>query len=65
MILNELSAGIQRVTLLVPYDKSGVISRLHRDAKVISIEYVDEGNLVVADVDSENMYIFGDYVKAD
>ena len=65
MILKELSAGIQRVTLLVPYDKSSVISRLHRDAKVISIEYVDEGNLVVADVDSENMYIFEDYVKVE
>jgi GTP-binding protein HflX len=42
-----------RVRALVPYSRGDLVSRLHLNSKIISLEYVEEGTLVVAMVRPE------------
>jgi GTP-binding protein HflX len=47
-IAEALPAPEVELTLLVPYDRGEVISRLHVQGRVLSTEYRDEGTLVTA-----------------
>jgi GTP-binding protein HflX len=47
-IAQELPAPELEVTLLVPYDRGEVISRLHVQGRVLSTEYEEDGTRVVA-----------------
>ncbi len=50
-IESELDRGLRRVRLLLPYDRGGLLDRLHTQAKVVSAEYGAEGIAVEAVVD--------------
>ena len=54
-IAAALPAPELEVTLLVPYDRGEVISKLHLSGRVKSTEYVEEGTRVVAMVHPRNM----------
>ncbi len=54
-IAQVLPAPELRVTLLVPYDRGEVISRLHISGRVISTDYLEEGTKVVAMVHPRNL----------
>ncbi|HPE15656.1 MAG TPA: GTPase HflX [Oscillospiraceae bacterium] len=41
-IAARLDRGARRVTLALPYEKTGLLDLLYRDAKVISVEYGDK-----------------------
>ena len=43
------------VTLLVPYDRGEIISRLHVGGRVLSTEYLEGGTLVKALVHPQNV----------
>jgi GTP-binding protein HflX len=54
-IANEVPAPEVEMTLLVPYDRGEVISRLHVGGRVLSTEYLEEGTLVKALVHPQNV----------
>ncbi len=63
MILRELSQGVVRAVFLIPYEKSGVVNKLHSDAKIISTEYADGGTRIVADIESDILYPYKNYME--
>jgi len=50
-ICNMLSLTSRRAELMIPYAKSALLDILHREAKVLSVEYLDEFISVTATVD--------------
>ncbi len=42
-IEDNLDTGVARVTMVLPYSAAGEVDRLHREAKVFSAEYENEG----------------------
>jgi GTPase len=61
-IAAALPAPELEVTLLVPYDQGGVISRLHLTGRVKSTDYLEEGTRVVAMVHPRNLADVQEYV---
>jgi len=51
VIAQNLTPTQHRLTLLIPYDQTGLLSEIRRDGKVFSEEYQPEGTLVDALVD--------------
>ncbi|PRY69725.1 GTP-binding protein HflX [Glaciihabitans tibetensis] len=54
-IAAEVPAPQVEMTLLVPYDRGEVISRLHVGGRVLATEYLEEGTRVVALVHPQNV----------
>ena len=51
-----------RVRALVPYSRGDLVSRLHLNSRILSLEYVEEGTMVVAMVRPElaaELAVFG------
>ena len=38
-----LNVGRKEIEITVPYAKAAIVEQLHREAEVLSIEYVDDG----------------------
>lgn len=53
LIEKNLDTGVARVTLLLPYSAAGEVDRLHREGKVFSVEYENEGVRVDAALNRE------------
>jgi GTP-binding protein HflX len=53
MIEKHLDTGVQRVVLKLPYSAAGEVDRLHREAKVFSVEYENDGIRVDAALSRE------------
>jgi len=53
LIEDNLDTGVARVMLLLPYSAAGELDRLHREAKVFSAEYENEGIRVDAALNRE------------
>ena len=49
----RLFAGTERARYLIPFARAELLSRLHREANVLSAEYTEEGCLLVAAVSPE------------
>ncbi len=43
LVERKLDMGVERLTLLLPYSAAGELDRLHREAKVFSAEYENDG----------------------
>jgi len=52
LIADKLSYNRLRNQYFIPYDQTGVLALLHRDGKVLSEEYLDEGVKVEVEVDA-------------
>ena len=69
--IEELLSEIERIVkskkmvyeFLIPYANMDVSNALYRKATVISSEYTDEGNLIVAEIESANLSQFLKYMK--
>lgn len=52
-IEKALGKGKHQMKLLIPYSSGYVLDRLHREAKVLSVEYAGEGTIVEAIMDDK------------
>ena len=64
-IAEILGRESRRVTLLLPYDKAGVVDTLRREAAVLSLEYGETGVTVEAVVKPELWGLVREYVQND
>ncbi len=66
MIGEIVDKGKKRVSLKIPYEKSGLLDQIHRDAQIISVDYLDTEISVVAVLNPDLYGKLKDYViKAD
>lgn len=61
-IANNLPETARRVKLLIPYDKTAVITNIRDDGKIFSEEYAADGTLLDALVDNKMFYMVEKYV---
>ncbi len=62
MIGEIVDKGKKRVSLKIPYEKSGLLDQIHRDAQIISVEYLDSEISVVAVLNPDLYGKLKDYV---
>ncbi len=62
LIDKNLDTGVQRVMMLLPYAKAGELDRLHREAKVFSAAYENEGIRVDAALNPELQGRYREYI---
>ena len=62
MIGEIVDKGKKRVSLEIPYEKSGLLDQIHRDAQIISVEYLDSEISVVAVLNPDLYGKLKDYV---
>ena len=62
-IEDNLDTGVARVTLLLPYSAAGELDRLHREAKVFSADYENEGIRVDAALSREMQGRYRGYIQ--
>lgn len=53
-ILEKLSISEKKENFLIPYDQQGLISYLHDNGKIISLEYKEDGTLISAVVEEKS-----------
>ena len=53
LIEEKLPYKYKQVEYIIPYAKGDIVSFLHRNARILSEEYRDEGTYVIAEVDDE------------
>lgn len=63
LIEQNLDTGVARVTLMLPYAMAGEVDRLHREAKVFSAEYENDGIRVDAALGRELQGRYRAYIK--
>lgn len=49
----KLPYNLKKVEYIIPYDKGDVVSFLHRNGRILSEEYVNEGTALTVEVDDE------------
>lgn len=52
-IEEKLPYSLKKVEIVVPYDRGDVVSLLHRNARILKEDYVNEGTLMEVEVDEE------------
>lgn len=63
LIEQNLDTGVARVDLMLPYSAAGELDRLHREAKVFSAEYENDGIRVDAALSRELQGRYRAYIK--
>lgn len=59
---DNLPVKIKRVTLLVPFDKSGLVAHIRKNGTLISEEFTENGTLVTALIDAQTYSSAREYV---
>lgn len=62
LIEQNLDTGVKRVTMKLPYAAAGEVDRIHREGKVFSAEYENDGILVDAALSREMQGRYRDYI---
>lgn len=62
LIEQNLDTGVKRVTMKLPYVAAGEVDRIHREGKVFSAEYENDGILVDAALSREMQGRYRDYI---
>ncbi len=65
MIIEALSENVRKAVLLIPYGKEGIISRIHREAKILSTEYCDEGTRMTVTVDKDRLFAYEEFIEKE
>lgn len=52
-IEEKLPYSLKKVEVVIPYDRGDVVSLLHRNARILKEDYVNEGTLMEVEVDEE------------
>lgn len=63
MIDQKLDTGVRRLQLLLPYSAAGELDRLHREARVFSVEYENDGIRVDAALNREQQGRYREYIQ--
>lgn len=63
MIDQKLDTGVRRLQLLLPYSAAGELDRLHREARVFSVEYENDGIRVDAALNREQQGYYRNYMQ--
>lgn len=63
MIDQKLDTGVRRLQLLLPYSAAGELDRLHREARVFSAEYENDGIRVDAALNREQQGRYREYIQ--
>ncbi len=63
LIAQKLDTGVRRVELLLPYSAAGELDRLHREARVFSAEYENEGIRINAAMNREQQGRYQRYIQ--
>ena len=58
----NLDTGVKRVTMKLPYAAAGEVDRIHREGKVFTTEYENDGILVEAALSREMQGRYRDYI---
>lgn len=62
LVEQNLDTGVRRVTMKLPYSAAGEVDRIHREGKVFTIEYENDGILVEAALSREMQGRYRDYI---
>lgn len=62
LVEQNLDTGVKRVTMKLPYSAAGEVDRIHREGKVFSSEYENDGILVEAALSREMQGRYRDYI---
>ena len=60
----NLDTGVKRVTMKLPYSAAGEVDRIHREGKVFSVEYENDGILVDAALSRELQGRYRDHIQS-
>ena len=62
LVEQNLDTGVRRVTMKLPYSAAGEVDRIHREGKVFTTEYENDGILVEAALSRELQGRYRDYI---
>lgn len=62
LVEQNLDTGVRRVTMKLPYLAAGEVDRIHREGKVFTTEYENDGILVEAALSREMQGRYRDYI---
>lgn len=62
LVEKNLDTGVKRVTMKLPYAAAGEVDRIHREGKVFTTEYENDGILVEAALSREMQGRYRDYI---
>lgn len=62
LVEQNLDTGVKRVTMKLPYAAAGEVDRIHREGKVFTTEYENDGILVEAALSREMQGRYRDYI---
>lgn len=62
LVEQNLDTGVRRVTIKLPYSSAGEVDRIHREGKVFTTEYENDGILVEAALSREMQGRYRDYI---
>lgn len=62
LVEQKLDTGVKRVTMKLPYSSAGEVDRIHREGKVFTTEYENDGILVEAALSREMQGRYRDYI---
>ena len=62
LVEQNLDTGVRRVTMKLPYSAAGEVDRIHREGKVFTTEYGNDGILVEAALSQEMQGRYRDYI---
>ena len=62
LVEQNLDTGVKRVTMKLPYSSAGEVDRIHREGKVFTTEYENDGILVEAALSREMQGRYRDYI---
>ena len=62
LVEQNLDTGVRRVTMKLPYSAAGEVERIHREGKVFTTEYENDGILVEAALSREMQGRYRDYI---
>ena len=62
LVEQNFDTGVRRVTMKLPYSAAGEVDRIHREGKVFTTEYENDGILVEAALSREMQGRYRDYI---
>lgn len=62
LVEQNLDTGVRRVTMKLPYSAAGEVDRIHREGKVFTTKYENDGILVEAALSREMQGRYRDYI---
>lgn len=65
LITRKLSETKKECTIIIPYDKQGLINSIYAEYSVKSVDYTDSGTVVVAVLDEKGRGVYSKYISEE